>query len=1044
MNRAGWRLGSAFTCVAEEVPLSESLDCRAPSVSALACLLTVVLFGSVTATSLAQDLEPNDTLATASPISLNGSVSATLGYNNDAQDWYKLTTTADGSVAVTYTPGNGLTGQLSSYNFYNSSGTSLFDLTGIQPGTYYIQIVRGNCQCYGSYTLSTTFTAATLANDPEPNDTMATAVPLTMPSATVTGHLGFSNGHTSTITGDAQDWYKLTTTADGSVAVTYTPGNGLTGQLSSYNFYNSSGTSLISLGGIHAGTYYLQILSANSLCWGSYTLSVSFQGAAVPPSPTFAWTPTSPSAGQSVQFTDTSTGAPTSWAWNFGDGGTSTVQNPSHTYTGAGTYSVTLAASNTAGSNSITKQLIVVAATPTVTASFTWTPTSPSAGQSVQFTDTSTGAPTSWAWNFGDGGTSTVQNPAHTFMTAGTYSVTLTTSNSAGSNSLTRQLTVTAATPNVTASFTWTPNSPTAGQAVQFADTSTGAPTSWAWKFGDGGTAVVQNPSHTYAKAGTYAVTLTASKTAVANSMSKQITIAAPSCSDTCLSLTGTIRVRGTNVTIVGNNSVARQVRLIQNGQSTAFSTPIRPDGTYSLSVPSGTYQAAADLQYVDTIYNAQTATYTPKLRRALQTRSLSAQSGSLNLDFDFPPPIILIHGIESSPDKWTAWLKHLGVDADNPDAIKSESPDALVFTPSYNGLDALSTAAAHVASDLDTDFRIFATTPPYRVVGHSKGGLVARALNLYPIGTSMQALLFLGTPNGGSNCFTATAAGMWHLSWCDVQTFNDTAPALPPRTFAIAGTKWRLLDDVFSSYILPIVGSTVTCQFESGASDGVVPVDSVFKISTSNGATWLDGLVTPYNHTELGSASTEWMVNAIMWPFFDNQPFGGSADSLCRSAQFRTVSTSCTAPPRPSASGLCVNGRGFTGTCSVAKQATTTGGVKIVWEWVNSAISNVTASITGASSCDQATGTTLSYVSAAGDALLGYEIYRSATPISADNAGERIGFVDMAETSFVDPNPLPGINYYAVAAVTSTGNTAVSAAPPITVGGRRRAVPHS
>lgn len=75
-------------------------------------------------------------------------------------------------------------------------------------------------------------------------------------------------------------------------------------------------------------------------------------------------------------------------------------------------------------------------------ASFTASPTSGTAPLTVQFTDTSTGGPTSWRWDFGDGGTSTVQNPAHTYQVAGTYTATLTASNTDGSSTASRQISV--------------------------------------------------------------------------------------------------------------------------------------------------------------------------------------------------------------------------------------------------------------------------------------------------------------------------------------------------------------------------------------------------------------------------------------------------------------------------------------------------------------------------------------------------------------------------------------------------------------------------
>lgn len=157
-----------------------------------------------------------------------------------------------------------------------------------------------------------------------------------------------------------------------------------------------------------------------------------------------------------VKFTDTSTNFPSQWAWDFGDGSTDVVQNPTHTYTAAGTYTVKLTATNAKGANTATKTgLITVTAAPTApTSSFNASATTGAAPLAVTFTDTSTGSPTSWAWNFGDGTTANVQNPpAHTYATAGTYTVTLVASNAQGAGAAaTKTITVTGTTPPNTSS----------------------------------------------------------------------------------------------------------------------------------------------------------------------------------------------------------------------------------------------------------------------------------------------------------------------------------------------------------------------------------------------------------------------------------------------------------------------------------------------------------------------------------------------------------------------------------------------------------------
>jgi PKD repeat protein len=232
----------------------------------------------------------------------------------------------------------------------------------------------------------------------------------------------------------------------------------------------------------------------------------------------FTGTPTSGVAPLTVAFTDASTRSPTSWAWTFGDGGTSTAQNPSHTYNKAGTYTVTQTVTNAGGTNTMTLAgYITVSPAPVApVAAFTGTPGSGTAPHYVTFTDDSTSSPTSWAWTFGDGGTSTTKNPSHTYRTAGSYTVTLTATNAGGSNTLTRThyVTVTTVTPTpvpeaVKASFTATPVNGQLPLEVQFIDTSTGNPTQWSWNFGDRSTSTIKNPLHTYTKAGSYTVTLT-------------------------------------------------------------------------------------------------------------------------------------------------------------------------------------------------------------------------------------------------------------------------------------------------------------------------------------------------------------------------------------------------------------------------------------------------------------------------------------------------------------------------------------------------------
>ena len=147
---------------------------------------------------------------------------------------------------------------------------------------------------------------------------------------------------------------------------------------------------------------------------------------------------------------------------------------------------------------------VVAGATPV--ASFSASPTSGAAPLAVTLTDTSTGTVTSRSWDLGDGTTATTQTVAKTYATPGTYSVSLTVAGSGGSTTATQSINVSAAAP--VANFSATPVTGVAPLAVNFSDSSSGTVTSWSWQFGDGGTSTAQNPSYSYTKAGTYAVTL--------------------------------------------------------------------------------------------------------------------------------------------------------------------------------------------------------------------------------------------------------------------------------------------------------------------------------------------------------------------------------------------------------------------------------------------------------------------------------------------------------------------------------------------------------
>ncbi len=162
------------------------------------------------------------------------------------------------------------------------------------------------------------------------------------------------------------------------------------------------------------------------------------------PSLTVTATPLTGPRLLSVQFTspsvDSGGNTVTNWNWNFGDGGTSTAQSPSHTYTNVGSYSPSLTAYSTYGASplSITGPGVITITNHTLNVTFS--PQGGPAPLSVQFTspgvDSGGNSVTNWNWDFGDGGTSTAQNPSHSYTTVGSFSPSLTARSTYGGSPL--------------------------------------------------------------------------------------------------------------------------------------------------------------------------------------------------------------------------------------------------------------------------------------------------------------------------------------------------------------------------------------------------------------------------------------------------------------------------------------------------------------------------------------------------------------------------------------------------------------------------------
>ncbi len=244
-------------------------------------------------------------------------------------------------------------------------------------------------------------------------------------------------------------------------------------------------------GAIGAESQYLVILSL---------------GSTVPPVADFTHQSKIGAAPLTVQFTDQSTGYIENWYWDFGDGESSIEQSPEHTFAVNDTYNVTLTASNSEGSDSKTYTAYVSDTSPV--AAFSADITHGENPMTVTFTDESTGSVDAWLWDFGDGFTSTDQNPVHVYTSVDTFDVTLTASGPDGADQMVKEAFIIVTEPLPVAKFCADVNEGPAPLTIQFSDSSKGPINTWFWDFGDGNNSTDQHPQHVYTKVDTYTVTL--------------------------------------------------------------------------------------------------------------------------------------------------------------------------------------------------------------------------------------------------------------------------------------------------------------------------------------------------------------------------------------------------------------------------------------------------------------------------------------------------------------------------------------------------------
>ncbi len=298
-----------------------------------------------------------------------------------------------------------------------------------------------------------------------------------------------------------------------------------------------------------------------------------------PPVASFTFAPGAPITGETITFTNTTTGGATTYRWYVDDVQKSTAPNFSQALTVSGSHTIRLYASSGPGCWDDTTVTINVNC-PSTTSAFTFLPAIPLVDQAVTFTNTSTGAVNyNWLINGVSAGTTT--NLGHTFTAPGTYSVKLAAQGGTNFCTDTSQQYVVVTCP-LAVGFSFLPATPIAGQTVTFTNTSTGA-SNYQWFVNGTPISTATNPTYAFPSAGTYSVKLTGTAGACTESTTQTVQVVCPTIAD--FSASDLTPAAGQLVTFTNSSTSAASYEWFVNG--TPFSTAMSPG--YTFTAP-GTY----------------------------------------------------------------------------------------------------------------------------------------------------------------------------------------------------------------------------------------------------------------------------------------------------------------------------------------------------------------------------------------------------------------------------------------------------------------------
>lgn len=306
-----------------------------------------------------------------------------------------------------------------------------------------------------------------------------------------------------------------------------------------------------------------------------------------------------------VQFNDLSTGKPTSWFWDFGNGITSTLQNPIVTYATSGNFNVRLIVENNSGKDYEQKNNYISVNTSPQAGFFVSAGDSGCVALLSSFTDTSVLNNTSiqsWLWDFGDGFTSAQQNPSHSYTIAGQFDVSLTITTTQGCSSTHTKYNAVIAGNKPVAAFSASPLSGCASTMRNFINKSSGKITETKWSFGDGGISYDRNPQYHYLDTGKFTVKLVASENGCKDSTQK----------NSYISVSGPVAKFSSNLNCVDKSTVTFTDHSIDvttrlwkfgDGQTSTSKNPVHSynPGIYYITLAE-TGTTCTDTAY-DTVY---------------------------------------------------------------------------------------------------------------------------------------------------------------------------------------------------------------------------------------------------------------------------------------------------------------------------------------------------------------------------------------------------------------------------------------------------------